>query len=433
MQSLLEKAWTEAPEGRLPAWEQAKAWALREVWRQEKESEYGMLPYICSKVKKSVTDGASLAQPSPGSMCEFFTKVDADPDWFPGKTTQQKFGPNPVMSAQSKQAVARCAMALKRRGVEPTYTRVVALCPKATLNPQTNRPVAKKRVYDTFREDCYDSDSETPWCHKARNSKSVLPDWAMARRVVFADFFMDLGRTDNWFYTWVVWCDICNSILPKSEKKTAEQALARKGKKGWMSPGCEQCPKNRRGDQKSLKSNSWDTERVYWIPMLMRGKLHVEMCDVGFPGDVPEGAEILVHKVRAAINVRFQGAASKPNKLFTDRGCGFYDAGSGQITGEYQQALREARLQAVFGDDAREQPGSLGDVLLHETAVSWMRVQLAETTPKRPWLETPEQYGHRLKTCCEAINRDHDVEGLCREWMERMQQLKDKEGDRLLH
>ena len=56
LQSLLQQAWAEAPEGRLPAWEQAKAWALREMWRKEQESEWGMLSYICSKVKKAVAE-----------------------------------------------------------------------------------------------------------------------------------------------------------------------------------------------------------------------------------------------------------------------------------------------------------------------------------------------------------------------------------------
>ena len=228
-QSLLQEAWTAAPEGRLPAWEQAKAWALREVWRSEKPSEWGMLNYIASKVVKAGEHGGN---PSHGALSEFFSKLDADPEWYPGKSTQERFGPPPVMSAQKKQAVARCAMALKRKGVEPTYARVVALCPKATLNPATNRPVAKKRVYDTFREDCFDSDSEEPWCHKARFSKSALPGWAMDIRAAFATFFLDLGHTDDWFYTWVVWCDICNSVLPRSEKKANETGLGAEGEEG---------------------------------------------------------------------------------------------------------------------------------------------------------------------------------------------------------
>ena len=197
-------------------------------------------------------------------MTEFFAKLDADPEWFPGKSRQEQFGPKPVMTAQKKQSVARSAMALKRKGIEPTYKRIIALCPKAALNPATNRPVAKKRVYDTFRADCFDDGSDEPWCHKARYSKSALPDWAMAIRADFATFFLGLGRPDRWFYKWVVWCDICNSILPRTEKKANEQALARKGRKGWQSPGCEQRSTNRRGNDATLKQNSWGTVRVYY-------------------------------------------------------------------------------------------------------------------------------------------------------------------------
>ena len=44
-----------------------------------------------------------------------------------------------------------------------------------------------------------------------------------------------------------------------------------------------------------------------------------------------------------------------------------------------------------------------------------------------------QQYNQRLKTCCEAINRDCDVEGLCRGWMKRIQELEDCDRDRLHH
>ena len=109
------------------------------------------------------------------------------------------------------------------------------------------------------------------------------------------------------------------------------------------------------------------------------------------------GVELLVHKFRAAIRIRFQAATAKPNKLFADRGPGFDNPGHGLITPAHKNALAAARLETVIGEDARAQPGSLGDVLLHETAVSWMRVRLAETTPPRPWLETHEEYNQRLK------------------------------------
>ena len=143
------------------------------------------------------------------------------------------------------------------------------------------------------------------------------------------------------------------------------------------------------------------------------------------------GVELLAHKFRAAISIRFQAATAKPNKLFADRGPGFYNPGHGLFTPAYNHALAAARLETVIGEDARTLPGSLGDVLLHATAVSWMRVRVAEMTPPRPWLETHEAYNQRLKACCDAVNRDLDVEGLCRGWLKRLEDLEAKAGDRL--
>ena len=46
--------------------------------------------------------------------------------------------------------------------------------------------------------------------------------------------------------------------------------------------------------------------------MLTRGKLHVELLGDNFPGETQEGAAMLVARVRAALNVRFQGPAASP-------------------------------------------------------------------------------------------------------------------------
>ena len=129
--------------------------------------------------------------------------------------------------------------------------------------------------------------------------------------------------------------------------------------------------------------------------MLARGKLHVDVFDENFPGETAEGAAEMVAKVRSALNVRFQSAASQPEFLFTDRGRGFYLPNSGVITTQYKQALADHGLQAFMGDDASVQPGSMQDFLLHETAVSWLRHRLAESTPMKCWKETRPEYGRR--------------------------------------
>ena len=51
-QELLKKAWADGKKGSLSALAQAKAWALREVWRGEDKPEFGMLAFTQSRVSK---------------------------------------------------------------------------------------------------------------------------------------------------------------------------------------------------------------------------------------------------------------------------------------------------------------------------------------------------------------------------------------------
>jgi hypothetical protein len=117
--------------------------------------------------------------------------------------------------------------------------------------------------------------------------------------------------------------------------------------------------------------------------------------------------------------------------VFVDRGKGFYNPSTGKITPEFSAALRECGFHAFWGDNASVQPGHLQEVLLHETAVSWLRHRLTETLPTKPWEETPAAYGTRLRQCCAAVNVDLEVENLCRAFPGRIQKLVDKKGGRL--
>ena len=138
----------------------------------------------------------------------------------------------------------------------------------------------------------------------------------------------------------------------------------------------------------------------------------------------------MVARVRAALNIRFQGC-TPPKLLFSDRGNGFYQSGSGVITAGYREALRTHGLKAFFGDDASLQPGQLQDFLLHETAMAWMRERLKKTIPKQAWDETVESYHARLKSCAAHCNAKYDVDALCRQVPWRVQELLNRDGDRL--
>ena len=90
------------------------------------------------------------------------------------------------------------------------------------------------------------------------------------------------------------------------------------------------------------------------------------------------------------------------------------------LTAEWQAGLKAAGLRAYHGDDAGAQPGSVGDVLLHETTVSRLRAGLAATTPASPETETEADYYARLQDACADANKRHDVEGLCKGFRARL-------------
>ena len=69
--------------------------------------------------------------------------------------------------------------------------------------------------------------------------------------------------------------------------------------------------------------------------------------------------------------------------------------------------------------------------MLHEAAVSWLRRRSAQSLPTRPGEETPDVFAARLRRCCADINAQLNVDGLCRAFPKRIQQLVDRQGDRL--
>ena len=69
--------------------------------------------------------------------------------------------------------------------------------------------------------------------------------------------------------------------------------------------------------------------------------------------------------------------------------------------------------------------------MLHETAVSWIRLRLGRSVTKTAWEENREAFTARLKKICEDIKESLDVEGLCRDLLPRIEKLVARKGDRL--
>ena len=98
---------------------------------------------------------------------------------------------------------------------------------------------------------------------------------------------------------------------------------------------------------------------------------------------------------------------------------------------QYNAALATHSFEAIMGDDAAKQPGALQELMLHETAVSWIRVRLLKSTPNRNWEKMREDYGKRLKRCCDNINKHLDVDGLCHAFPKRIKTVRDNDGGKL--
>ena len=101
------------------------------------------------------------------------------------------------------------------------------------------------------------------------------------------------------------------------------------------------------------------------------------------------------------------------------------------VTKKYQGAVREHGFKNMMGDNASAQPGHMQEVLLHETAVSWIRLRLAATVPSKPWLETRGEYASRLRRVVDDININLDVEGLCKGLLKRSDLAIEAKGGRI--
>ena len=125
--------------------------------------------------------------------------------------------------------------------------------------------------------------------------------------------------------------------------------------------------------------------------------------------------------------------ARNPRTMFTDGGPGFYHRRWGTMTGEYEIALRRHGIKAWAGPNALRGPRAQpADVLLHETAISWLRRRREKTRPNMPWLETPAVFAARLERVVCGINAEYKVRELCLEFPERLRRLvEETHGDRL--
>ena len=144
-----------------------------------------------------------------------------------------------------------------------------------------------------------------------------------------------------------------------------------------------------------------------------------------------ENLAIFVEGLEATLRGMLGRDAQLPRVLFTDRGAGMY-APSGHVVHAYSDAVSKAGFRLSWAADARRQSPDMGDLLLHETVVSLFRSKMRREKPVVvPWAETRAQWTARAAKCLREINAKYNAPGLGREFPSRLQQCKEKGGERL--
>ena len=126
---------------------------------------------------------------------------------------------------------------------------------------------------------------------------------------------------------------------------------------------------------------------------------------------------------------------AKPRVCFTGRGPGLYSSLTGEIVQADHSALKTYKFRPFAGADVSWQPADLADFFLHETVVAWVRTWFR----KRPFKAVEDvdvncqRFLVRLQEREDHINRSHNVDGLCRKVVERLNDLCERKGGRLPH
>ena len=189
-----------------------------------------------------------------------------------------KGGRPKVITGQQEHAIATSAMAMKERGLVPSVSAILASCPQATLNPETDEPFSAKVILRVFKTKCYDQDPEHPWNYDHPKQKSTLSPEAMGARLKWSDDMLEINHQADWYFRHIAWVDPCYTIVPGRPKTIHDQMVASFGKaKRWSSDDSKDEPKNLRSSPYTNKTTQWGDVKVWWFIVLARGKVHVEV------------------------------------------------------------------------------------------------------------------------------------------------------------
>ena len=420
--------WVSGRHGNLSPWPQSLVFALCKV--ADKLGVVYTDPELAQMVYK-----VGGGHPSREAIRLLHTKFEGDVEWYPGKVCEDAKPPGrpKVITAVQAQAIATSAMAMKARGEEPTVEAVVAHCPRATLNPDTANPFTAKVILEVFMTRCYDGNPEQPWQHLSPNQKAALSPALKLARHQWGEAMLSKGHQSRWYFNHCVWLDPCSSIIPGSQRSAFDHQQSKLGKrKRWMSADSKRNSKNLKPAPYAGKQVHWGDIRVWWFIVLAKGRVHIEVMPDGWRQN-GEGMAYMISLLPGILKTMLGDNAKLPGVLFTDRGPGFYHPSTGSICPEYVASLEAHGFTAWAGDHSKWQPPDIPDILLHETAVSWVRNYLRKHPFKMA--NTPSGSVHRLTVMLREaawyINETYAVGQLCLDLPKRLRELVAAEGERL--
>ncbi len=300
----------------------------------------------------------------------------------------------------------------------------------SSTNPQTGKPFDLKKIRSVFSEDCYDLGPEHPWRYRTKKKVFLTADLREQRYAMCRWFLAWVNFTAAWFYNNVVWIDPCASILPTSYKQWLRQKQALSGDKEWISDDAKMEDPNLRGRKTALHQCSWEGKRMNWVITLTRGQVGVDILPEDWTLDGP-GMATVVRRLEERLRDMLDADCSLPGVIMSDRGAGMF-APSGLVVAAYEQAVRDCNFRLLWGADAKQQSPDMPDLLLHETAVGWLRGVLRRTKPEvKPWLETPAQWSRWVMKALDEVDHNYDAEGLCQQFSDRVEECFAAEGERL--
>ena len=217
--------------------------------------------------------------------------------------------------------------------------------------------------------------------------------------------------------------DPCHTILTDRPRSNFDERQASYGKsKRWMSQDAKAASRNLLASPYATKQTQFGDRKIWWFIMLFRGKVHYEIMGSDWR-QTGAGVAHMVGRLQGVLRANLGRGTPLPRVILSDRGPGLYQASTGHIVGDYNNALKKHGFRAYAGADASKQPPDMPDVFPHETAVAWTRQYLKKyPLTKGTGLAAMErELADRLGECKKHINAAYDVGGLCSSYTRRME------------